>query len=178
MLHNQAEQHFQKCSYKRAEGIPAFKQISGAVGELADKLTANNLLGSQIKGEKMFPKVSITNNFSSDFYTCENPDMLKGFQNVCQELYDVRFYALGFIGACWTHSAKNNSASAAGLVQMALKASVYGSLMRPLAGLREDRQTAAGTEEMKWDSIKFMFIKIGGHHKNQKDADKSKGLST
>lgn len=75
-------------------------------------------------------------------------------------------YALGFISVLWTHSAKNNSASAAGLVQVALKASVYGSLMRALVGLREDRQTDTGTEEMKWDSIKFMFIKIGGHHKN------------
>lgn len=46
--------------------------------------------------------------------------------------------------------------------------------------VREERhrQTGAGTGEMKGDSIKFMFIKIRGHHKNEKDADKSKGLST
>lgn len=52
ILHNQTGKHFQKCSYKCTEGIPAFEQISGAVGELADKLTANNLLGSQIKRER------------------------------------------------------------------------------------------------------------------------------
>lgn len=34
------------------EGIQGFEQISGAAGKLADKLTANNLLGSQIKEKK------------------------------------------------------------------------------------------------------------------------------
>lgn len=41
-------------------GIPPFKQITGAAGELADELTANNLLGRQIKN---IPYVSITNRF-------------------------------------------------------------------------------------------------------------------
>lgn len=42
-------------------GIPPFKQITGAAGELADELTANNLPRRQIKNS---PNVSITQNFS------------------------------------------------------------------------------------------------------------------
>lgn len=54
------------------------------------------------------------------------------------------------------------------------------ALLREHLLVREERrrQTGAETGEMKGDSIKFMFIKIRGHHKNEKDADKSKGLST
>lgn len=72
------------------------------------------------------------------------------------------------------------SASAAGLFGIALKAWAYGSHVRVLAGQTGERPTDGCRERGKWrgNSIKFMFIKIRGHHKNEKDADKSKGLST
>lgn len=45
-------------------GIPPFKQITGAAGESADELAANNLVEWQIEN---IPNVSITNQFFSDF---------------------------------------------------------------------------------------------------------------
>lgn len=61
MLNNYREQRFQQRSYKCTMGIPPFKQITGAAGELADELTANNVLRRPIKN---IPNVSITNHFS------------------------------------------------------------------------------------------------------------------
>lgn len=43
---------------------------------------------------------------------------------------------------------------------------------------RETDGWVEGEGKMKGNSIKFMIIKIRGHQKNEKDADKSKGLST
>lgn len=87
----------------------------------------------------MFPKVSITNNFSSDFHTCEALCAEKRFVQ-CAKIACCSFLsAFFFIFTHWIHSERNNSASAARLLRIALKA--YGSLVRALAGQRGDRRT-------------------------------------
>lgn len=60
-------------------GISPFKQITGAAGELADELTANNLLRRQIKNS---PNVSITSHFS---LISRLPNIIGHFKEVQQK---------------------------------------------------------------------------------------------
>lgn len=52
------------------------------------------------------------------------------------------------------------------------------SCSRTVSHVGQTAETGQEQRELEADSIKPPFIKIRGHHKNEKDADKSKGLST
>lgn len=65
-------------------GIPPFKQITGAAGELADELTANNLLRRQIKNS---PNVSITSHFS---LISRLPNIIAHFKELQLEKFGFR----------------------------------------------------------------------------------------
>lgn len=67
-------------------GIPPFKQITGAAGELADELTANNLLRRQIKNS---PNVSITSHFS----------LISRLPNIIAHFKEVQLEKVGFRSA-------------------------------------------------------------------------------
>lgn len=67
-------------------GIPPFKQITGAAGELADELTANNLLRRQIKNS---PNVSITSHFS----------LISRLRNIIVHFKEVQLEKFGFRSA-------------------------------------------------------------------------------
>lgn len=72
-------------------GIPPFKQITGAAGELADELTANNLLRRQIKNS---PNVSITSHFS----------LISRLPNIIMHFKEVQLEKFGFRSAPWRRS--------------------------------------------------------------------------
>lgn len=72
-------------------GIPPFKQITGAAGELADELTANNLLRRQIKNS---PNVSITSHFS----------LISRLPNIIAHFKEVQLQKFGFRSAPWRRS--------------------------------------------------------------------------